>query len=564
MSLNFDSILKMADDFNKLADAGENLESLASLLSPSADEIQEALQKIDTDLQTGFKNVVNAVGTETLASEWKPARVAIKDAFDYANNRLIELNTLPTSINAGDDPKINPIVGHKLSFTHWCFGSDGTYNSGILDGLQSKLENLYNQLNPVNGDTNSGINLYPQIINAAQADPTNPAVGNLGTDLAWHSMSNFVDGLYRIITTSYYVYQSALQLLQALGHHKHGYSSLQNEDFFKMFGKISNDSTYSSSLWNLLPGLFSPFKQPDKDPMSVLNKSAYTVQPYNAVSNPWPTATAKLTEKGGGGIYFATGKPVSLIYDHQDCFFLDIGFTLPDKYTDYNTPKVESQDLDGHNPMLGLVGRVGYLNQYMEVCDLQTDYPSNDYYSNQPEWWHYVEYDRRLGLGLGCYVTDPSAQIDTYKCEFPTPPAASSENHLVVVTGFQFQLIQAPNASSGWDLVVAVQYGEIDLTPVENPDSNTPLQVTLLQNGDFIAPNGKDAYRCGFVENTSLGRAGFYRPSEDGTSMVNQLGIVTNIALGNIDNQNFNAPVVEMAPTFFQGKFMQPANITGS
>jgi hypothetical protein len=230
-------------------------------------------------------------------------------------------------------------------------------------------------------------------------------------------------------------------------------------------------------------------------------------------------------------IDFCTNQ-VSLAGTYPNSFFSAIGFCQP---TNNAGPTLYGI---GYRVYVALQGTVTTVGPGLTFSTSPQLYPDlNDYYNNDNNW---VGSD----FGYPLFFSQTNT-IGTFEPSFvnniPTP---TDHNHITVITGFQIVVIS--NGIGGFNMGIALQFGELDLTDVNNP-------VVNIKNPAFIPPTY--TYACEYQQYTNTNQIGCY--SDAG---VLQPNILTNASFCRMYGGDVAANV-QSASTIYQADFLQPANL---
>ncbi|WP_286755615.1 hypothetical protein [Roseivirga sp. UBA838] len=543
MSLNFSNIVELADDFSKIFTAGSDLDSLIHAIDGGKHSIdrysednaiiQELKTMIDLALQQEYK-----ADLKTLEDALNTAKGQVKEALDILRQAGKKKKNLAHSI----DPTISPFSGPDCTFTHWAYGNETS--SGALDKIQLAFLRIHNALNAGTLSESNGFKVFDKVLKYAHKGNFS---GALGSNLRWESMTKLVMHIYETIAALNFVYEAILHLIKTADLPNKGitYGALHVKD---LFGHVPATGAVSSTpTWTKLPEVFNAYLEQSfqngtvpLSPAEQMFKAALSTDQY-----PLPAVVSEMqTSSGIVSRTFFWGKGISL---GNNRFFTSINFFMPDYYTDHG---VQSQSINSFTPIYALQGTTATLDQKKKVVPDANPFPTSADLDNPQDWFYKLS-----GDVTNVWVPVDYLDVTTFQCDFPTPPTTTSNNHLRVVTGFKLEVLASTKSPGEYDMVVSVQFGEIDLGETLAADQS--YTVSLLNNGDYIQPAGdKEGFPLSYF--TALSPAGKF--SLEGTTVNNDNGIITNIAIGYSNNNgSSNCPVVQIAPTFYKADFMQPS-----
>lgn len=527
-----------------IAGDGTNIEDFIESLAGSSTGLNTLLADLNENVVQGFQNVVSAINDEALTNAWLP----INQSLNYIGTSLMAYQSALGTVKAPTTPGGSYIITYNsdsIDFIDWCDGytsSSGTVHTSKLDDMSSWL----NAAPLVNSDLSlvgifyrssdagtNAIDLIRKIAAAAQKDPAGVQSG-MAYDTQYNSLLAFMEAIFKLVSLTYYVHDSALGLRNMILGKKIGDSGRQSVmgAITANFGNVSTAST----IWNQFA--------------TALSKLASTtpevqVSAFSPAMFP-PVVPLAVHERQAGNNWSFLPHAVRISDFYTNAFFtaISVVHVQSAEYPEYPFK-------DGYvyqNAHLALIGNAVQVGPPPEgssspVYTSLPSVPEKSFYENSSDWASYPE-----GGGTdGTYdVINYSGAFVCGTCEpnYASVPEPSSNNHVRVVTGFKFVQLQSGGA---FNAAIALQFGELDMSDLSNP-------VVIIDNPDFVSPD--------FTRQSDIQQFLVTNPVGDYSSGELRNGIMTSVRLAGHDVNNGPSCInVRMVPTFYMADFYQPTGL---
>lgn len=525
-----------------LAGDESTIQSFIDGLSGSSSTLNTLLEDLNNNVITGFQDVVDAINDAALTDAWQP----INQSLTYIGTSLMAYQAaMATVAGPAGGPYTITYNSDAINFIDWCNGytdSGGTVHRSHLDEMSSwvnvaplansylSLAGIFSSVPPAPG----ALKLLVEIAQAAQGDPTG-VQASMAYDTQYNSVLKFMDAINKLVTLTYYVHDSALALRNQILGKKVGAQGRQplTAAIAANFGNVSASGT----IWNQFAATLSQLATATPQ-TQVSAFKPHMFPPTHAVST-WER------QPSNGWVFLPHKVQISDFY--SNAYFSAIGLVHVEssQYPEY--PYSDGWVYqNAHAALVGTAVQVGPVpaggtaptfTPLPAVPDVQGVYGNSGNWVASPE----------TGADGSTYnlVTYAGAlQLGTCEPSYVVPPAVTSNNHVRVVTGFQFVALQNGQA---FNVGVALQFGELDMSDPANP-------TVTVADDSFIPPNLTEQPDVQQFINTNL--VGDYSTGSNGH------GVVTSVSMQQY--QGGNGPTclgVQMIPTFYMADFYQPTNL---
>ena len=546
--INFENIKTIASAIGSVASCGSNIEKLiATLTGSQSTQLNQLLEQLEQDIVHGLGNVVNAINDDRLSKDWGE----ISSTLTYVHTMLKAYQEQLSTVKAvtGTNNTVQYQITTKsslISLQDWCYGYQMQGSNISVEGALpviagfisletitsltpnvSSLSGIFQYTGPGSSSSGLGANAisrWQEIFTALKQSNSNNLPGNSFINYSvYDSMLRLMSYIHNLVSLSLYVHDSAMALLIAANGPQPNLISLQNS-ITNHFGNYSTPGTvwhkFNSALTSL--GTATAAEQ--------LGSCAYSPEQL-----PGNVALQHVGQDGDIGnlnsIDFCTNQ-VSLAGSYPNSFFSAIGFCQP---TNNAGPTLNSI---GYRVYVALQGTITTVGPGPTFNINQQPYPDlNDYYNNDNNW---------VGSDFGYPLFfSRNNTVETFEPSYVnTVPTPTDHNHITVITGFQ--LVEIANGFGGFNMAIALQFGELNLTDVNNP-------VVNIKNPDFIPPIYTHASE--YQQYTNSNQVGCYS-----NAGVLQPNILTNATFCRISSGDVAANV-QSASTIYQADFLQPANL---
>lgn len=528
MSVKLDDALKIANMINLVFQDKNDISTLINAFNTNKPTLDELLSNLNADLNKDFNKVVKAIDDQTLLNEWAP----ISSTLNYIGDNIAKYHTILATVykNASGDYKVIS-DGKKILFKDWCSGK-GSQTTSVLDEMTSWLDsgtfvggtNTYASLSSIfsnagPGDTSSlgsdALGIWKKLIDAAQAYPNPTLLGELGYDTKFNSIIKFMESVGKLVTSVYYIHDSALQLLNKIDS-SNSYVSVHST-LVSQFGNVDSPT----SIW----GKFSAELAPsigNTHSFAEVKVSAFVPQNYpeSLPKTAWP-----IKSWPAGTVYFGGTLDVMDTYPNK-------GFVSALKFHRAVPAAYSESDLIADN--IGLQAIICKMNSDMSIEVLDLKYPSDNWYANQ-ELWNLTGIDGQYPEFVSQYQINVA---ENFEANYPEPPTPPNNNSITVITGFKF-------ITEDCDIAIALKYGFLDLENQQIDDS-----------GVWTSPiySGQSKIQAGSFEQMSGNYAsGAFKPQ-----------IMSNAGWNTTDGKGGgpdNAISAQMASTSYKADIFQPGKV---
>jgi len=529
--------IKIAKAIKAIYEVVEGKESIGKLIDQLLDPgqgLDNMLTELNQNVITGFQDVVSAINNETLTNEWAP----YSQTLSYIGTNLQAYQqAMHTLAATSTSDKSYTIVynSNAVDFNNWCEGyaeQDGTIHRSSLGEMSSwlnpePLHNSYLSLVGIfNAQSPNALDLIVKIAAAAQQDPAAAPTSRMPYDTQYNSVLRFMDCISKLVTITYYVHDSLLQLHNQIlikqGKPISSRLSVQTA-ISQNFGNVSTKPYVWHKFAQTLTGLATGSPQ-------------YQAAAFRPDMFP-PTVATDSYERPSDCNWSFLPDEVRITDYYQNAFFTSIALVevVDSQYPDafyYNNSHVALQGKAVQVAPSSSGGAPSFSPQENAVPPLSN-------YENSNNW-----VPQSNGGDNTDEVTYTGGQIlGTYEPSYAPMPSPSSNNCITVVTGFKLVTL---NSGTEYNVAIALQFGELDISDPANP-------VVTIKDDSFIAPS--------FTQQSNIQQFIYTNFVGDYSTGENQHGVITNACLDRIGHDaGASCLSVQMAPTFYMADFYQPSN----
>ncbi|MBS1638382.1 MAG: hypothetical protein JST26_20880 [Bacteroidetes bacterium] len=588
------NILQIIEDFNTLMEGFTNAQDLANFITGgSSDSTNSILAAIETELEVGFTNVINAINASQDLDNWntnfQPTFDRLATYISTYSNTLSTLTPVDSTLFPSGFSIIAP-DGSPTDFELWALlGSNNIITINGTQFVTLPMVDLYESISPQNGTSlynlfidvpfgHTIFDVYYALLNDAAQDSGNQQLAVFNGSTKLENLDLLRNVVYNLLISIVFLYEAIRTLLSLINNSNNSQYSLK-ETIQKKYGNYQTPGTvwgcFGEQYTNLLNNPILPLSGGviEIDPIAQINTSAVTQDNWTKITNSDSDDCCYMPNVYFAGS-FSTMSDANIIYPNQPSGSVG-SYIVALRFTQITSQVSPSQNVQ--------VNPGGYLLQ-CQVASITKDSKGNISYQVDTNWypspndplvqdgWQ-VSYIGALQVysytNSAVLLNDSSGNPPSDNTMAFIPPVQTSvADGINVATGIQLQMV-------GNRMAIALQYGVLNmsmpLTPsiqINDPTFYAPAwfsdkdqtdyytwkklpdYLDLRPSGEFsIMNNGVPATLPSFITNVALSTAQRgclppIDPSDGNMAYGNRLYIIT-----------------QFAPCFYQLSCNQPYNL---
>jgi len=498
MSVNLNealTITKMVDDVFKNRSNEDDLLKTFISNGPSMTTLLDNL--VDATI-AGFKKVVATIDDQTLIQEWSPINSTLNYVGDNLKAYQAALSTVEKATTGNNAGKyVITSDSQSILFEDWCNGGNGStsaikemaswLNIGTInDGDYASLSGIFSSsgIGATDSIGSDALNTWKSIITSAQAYSNPSVMGDMYYDTQFNSVIKLMECTSKLVMGTYYVHDSALQLLELIGKNQNNYTSV-----YPVVKSQFGGCDLSSTIWHQFATTLDAWAG-ETQSFNTARVSAFVQGDYPSAAQGSAWAIRGWRK---GEVYFSGVLDVTDTYPN--------GFVSALKFHRALPSGVSESDMIADN--IGLQAIICEMKSDLDLKVIDDIYPNDDWYAN-PSLWNPTGIDNQFPKFISNYAINEAVSYENY---YPAAPAPMDGNHVVVVTGFKFITMDC-------DIAISLKFSQLNLSTQE-----------MTGSGTWVDPvySGHSPIQAGCFDNMSGNYAsGTFKPQIMSTAAWNQ------------------------------------------